>query len=91
MPTIKIHVDHEELAAIQRRADAHGVKVPDLVYGALNCMMSHGTESYCIGRVGQAIREKDGDLPAWSDSARSIGVYESKKDIGEGRGPHAAD
>ena len=91
MPTIKINVDHEELAALERRANAHGIKVPDLVYGALNCMMSHSKESYCIGRVGQAIREKGGDLPAWSDSARSVGIYESKKDIVEGRGPRSLD
>ena len=91
MPTIKIHVDNEELAAIERRAAAHGIKVPELVYGALNCMMSHSKESYCIGRVGQAIREIGGDLPPWSDSARSIGIYESKKDIQEERGPHTQD
>ncbi len=91
MPTIKIHVDHEELAALERRAQAHGIKVPDLVYGALNCMMTHSMESYCVGRVGQAIREKGGDLPQWSDSARSVGIYESKKDITEQRGPHSLD
>ncbi len=91
MPTIKIHVDHEEMAAIQRRADAHGIKVPELAYGALNCMMSHCMESYCIGRISQAIREKEGDLPPWSDSARSIGIYESKKDLSEERGPRSAD
>jgi len=54
-------------------------------------MMSHSKESYCIGRVGQAIREMGGDLPPWSDSARSIGIYESKKDIQEERGPHTQD
>ena len=91
MPTIKINVDHEEMAAIQRRADAHGIKVPDLAYGALNCMMSHCMESYCIGRISQAIREKGGDLPAWSDSARSISAYEGQKDISGERGPHSAD
>ena len=91
MPTIKIQVDHEELAAIQRRADAQGIKVQDLVYGALNCMMSHSAESYCIGRGAQAIREKGNDLPAWSDSARSVGIYESKKDISEEKGPRSLD
>ena len=91
MPTIKIHVDHEELAALERRAQAHGIKVPELVYGALNCMMSHSKEEYCVGRVGKAISEKGGDLPPWSDSARSVAIYESKKDIGQERGPNSLD
>jgi hypothetical protein len=54
-------------------------------------MMSHSAESYCIGRVAQAIREKGNDLPAWSDSARSVGIYESKKDISEEKGPRSLD
>jgi hypothetical protein len=89
MPTIKIHVEHEELAAIKRRADALGIKVEDLAYGALNCSMSHALESYCLPRIAKAVSERKGDLPQWSDSARSVAVYEGKPDVGAENGPKA--
>ena len=91
MPTIKIHVEHEELAAIKRLAEAKGVKVEDVVYGALNCSMTHAHEAYCQGRIKDATRGPRTDLPLWSDSARSVGIYQGQSDIGGGRGPHPAD
>jgi len=91
MPTIKFHVDHEEMAALRRRAEGLGITVPDLARGALNCSMSHGKEAYCVGRISQAIQEKGGDLPLWSDSARSIGIYQSKADLPQEPGPRTMD
>jgi hypothetical protein len=91
MPTIKIHVEHEELAAIKRRAEAMGVKVEDLAYGALSCSMSNCKETFCTPRIARAVAERGTDLPLWSDTARSVGVYESKPDAGQERGPKAAD
>jgi hypothetical protein len=87
MPVIRIHVEHEELSAIKRRASELGVKVEDLVYGAINCSMSHVKETSCRVRIDQAVSERGRDLPLWSDSARSVSIYEGKRDIEPSPGP----
>jgi len=87
MPVIKIRIEHEELAAIKRRAGELGITVEALAYGALNCSMSHVREPFCRARIDQAIGERGNDLPLWSDSARSVAVYESMHDIQQGPGP----
>jgi hypothetical protein len=87
MPVIKIHVEHEELAAIKRRAGELGLTVEALAYGAINCSMSHVKEAYCRVRIDQAASERGHDLPLWSDSARSVAIYESMPDIQQGPGP----
>jgi hypothetical protein len=91
MPTIRIHVDQEEMAALKRRAEAHGVSVAQLAYGALNCSMTHCKEAYCTDRIKEAIQGQGKDLPPWSDTARSVSIYEGKPDLGSERGPKAAD
>ena len=87
MATIKIHLEDEELSAIQRRADELGISVQDLAYGALNCSMSHIREASCRVRIDQAVSERGLDLPLWSDSARSIGIYEGNHDLPQSPGP----
>jgi len=87
MAVIKIHLEAEELSAIQRRASELGITVEALAYGALNCSMSHIREISCRVRIDQAIGERGKDLPLWSDSARSIGIYEGKHDVGQSPGP----
>jgi hypothetical protein len=87
MSVIKIHLDPEELSAIQRRATELGITAESFAYGALNCAMSHIREGYCRPRIDQAIGERGHDLPLWADSARSIGAYESKGDIEQSPGP----
>lgn len=87
MPVIKIRLEHEELAAIKRRAAELGLTVEALAYGALNCSMSHVKEPYCRVRIDQAVSEKGHDLPLWSDSARSVAIYESMPDIQQAPGP----
>jgi hypothetical protein len=87
MAVIKIHLEQEELSAIQRRATELGITVEALAYGALNCSMSHIREASCRVRIDQAVSQRGHDLPLWSDSARSIGIYESKADIGPAPGP----
>ncbi|HZZ57163.1 MAG TPA: hypothetical protein VFE31_04980 [Opitutaceae bacterium] len=91
MPTIRIHVEHEELSAIKRRADSLGVSVAEVVYGALNCAMSHSHDYYCIDRIKDSTHEPRKDLPLWSDTARSVSIYEGKPDVAEKRGPRPAD
>ena len=87
MPVIKIHLDHEELSAIERRAGELGITVEALAYGAINCSMSHVREPYCRVRIDCAVSERGHDLPLWSDSARSVNIYEGQHDIGPSPGP----
>ena len=87
MPVIKIHLEHEELSAIKRRAQELGTTVEALAYGALNCSMSHVAESFCRVRIDQAVGERGRDLPLWSDRAQSVSVYESLPDVGQAPGP----
>jgi hypothetical protein len=89
MPVIKIHVAHEELAAIRRRAEAVGLSVEDLAYGAVSCTMTHCREASCAVRIAEAVRGRRGDLPLWSDSARSVSIYEGKPDVEQEPGPEA--
>jgi hypothetical protein len=87
MATLKIHLEDEELSAIQRRATELGITVQDLAYGALNCSMTNIRDASCRKRIDQAVSERGKDLPLWSDSARSIGIYEGQHDIGSAPGP----
>jgi hypothetical protein len=87
MPVIKIHLEHEELSAVKRRASELGIKVEDLAYGALSCSMSHVGESFCRGRIDRAVGGRGHDLPLWSDSARSVAIYEGRHDVEQGPGP----
>ncbi len=87
MPTIKIHLQHEELAALRRRAGELGVAIEDMVYGAINCSMSHVKEPFCRERIDTAVGERGKDLPLWADRARSISIYEGKQDVEPGPGP----
>ena len=87
MPIIKIRLEYEELSAVQRRATELGIKVEDLAYGALSCTMNHVREPFCRTRIGLSISERGNDLPLWSDSARSIGIYEGQHDLPQSPGP----
>jgi hypothetical protein len=87
MPVIKIHLEHEELSAIKRRASELGVTVEALAYGALSCSMSHVRESFCRTRIDQAVGGRGHDLPLWSDSARSVSIYEGQHDVEQAPGP----
>ena len=89
MPVIRIHLEHEELSAIRRRAEELGVNVEKFVYGAINCSMSHCLEPLCKVRVGHAVHGPGRDLPLWSDSARSVAAYEGLNDVSQGPGRRA--
>jgi len=86
MAVIKIHLDREELTAIERRAAELGISVEALAYGALNCSMSHVKEPYCRVRIDASV-DRGVDLPLWADSARSVSIYEGKHDISGTPGP----
>ena len=90
MAAIKIRLQDEEYAAVARRAAELGVSIESLAYGALSCSMHHIKDAPCRARVEDSMRERGRDLPLWSDSARSVAIYESKGDIHEGPGPGGA-
>lgn len=87
MPVIKIHLEHEELAAVERRAKELGITVQDMAYGALSCSMSHVREPFCRVRIDESVSQKGQDLPLWSDSAPIVGAYEGKSGAGSTPGP----
>jgi hypothetical protein len=87
MATIKIHLAREELSAVERRAAELGITAEKLAYGALSCSMNHVKESFCRARIMQSVSEQGHDLALWSDSARSVAVYESMPDIHQNPGP----
>lgn len=90
MPTLKIHLENEELAAIRRRAAELGITAEALAYGALNCSMTHVREPSCRTRIDQAVADRGRDLPLWSDSASSAAAYGGQPDVEQGPGPKGA-
>lgn len=87
MAVIKIHLEPEELMAVERRAGELGITVQALAYGALSCSMNHVREPYCRSRIDQAVGDRGRDLPLWSDTARSVSAYEGQSGIPQGPGP----
>jgi hypothetical protein len=49
--------------------------------------MSHVREPFCRVRIDEAVKGKGADLPLWSDSARSVSIYEGMPDIHQEPGP----
>jgi hypothetical protein len=82
MSAIKIHLPDEELSAVRRYAEEIGVTPEDLAYAALNRMMLQTkVDSDEIDREIVEAREwRKNNLALWSDSARSVHIYEGKGD-----------
>jgi hypothetical protein len=80
MPTIKIHLEHEELDAIKRFANSLHVCPEDIAYAALHQMMLQAGDLDTVTEIKQTLDWRGNVLPAWSDSARSVHIYESKPD-----------
>lgn len=82
MSAIKIHLPDEELSAVRRYAEEIGVTPEDLAYAALNRMMLQTkVDSEEIDREIVEAREwRKNNLALWSDSARSVHIYEGKGD-----------
>jgi hypothetical protein len=80
MSVIKLHLQDEEFSAVERYADAIGVKAEDVVYAALHrLMLQTKTEQAAIDQDIREAREwRRDNLPVWSDSARSVHAYEAK-------------
>lgn len=82
MSAIKIHLPDEELAAVERYAADIGVTPEDIAYAALNrLMLQIRTDEAEITRETVEAREwRKNNLALWSDSARSVHIYEGKGD-----------
>ena len=82
MSAIKIHLPDEELEAVQRYAAEVGVAPEEVAYAALNRLMLQISKD--AAAISQDIREtrdwRPNNLALWSDSARSVHIYEGKGD-----------
>lgn len=80
MSVIKLHLENEELEAVQRYAEAIGVSPEDVTFAALNRLMIQlKTDESAISReIIEARDWRQSNLALWSDSARSVHPYESK-------------
>ena len=82
MSAIKIHLPDEELEAVQRYAAEVGVSPEEVAYAALNRLMLQISKDEAA--ITQDIREtrdwRPNNLALWSDSARSVHIYEGKGD-----------
>lgn len=80
MSVIKIHLQDEELEAVQRYAESLGVKSEDVAYAALHrLMLQTKTDEAAINQdIVEARDWRQNNLPVWSDSARSVHAYEGK-------------
>lgn len=80
MSVIKIHLQDEELEAVQRFAEAIGVTTEDVAYAALHrLMLQMKTDEHAITQdIVEARDWRRNNLPIWSDSARSVHAYEGK-------------
>ncbi len=80
MSAIKIQLDGEELAAVQRLAEALDVRVEDVVYAALNRLMMQGRDEAVRLDIVETRAWRGDNLPLWSDTAHSVHAYEGKHD-----------
>ena len=80
MSSIKIHLENEEIAAIDRLAESLGATVDDIGYAALNRLMLEAESPGLAAEVARLKEERRNTLPVWSDSAHSVHVYEAMPD-----------
>jgi hypothetical protein len=80
MPAIKIHLDEEEFAPILRLAADLRVTPEDVAYAALNRLMLGCQDGDTRNDITQTHNWRGSNLPAWSDSARSVHAYEGRAD-----------
>lgn len=81
MPTIKIHLDDEEFAPIQRLAMDLRLSPEDIAYTAMNRLMLRSAEPEIRADIMQTHSWRGSNLPRWSDTARSVHAYEGRPDL----------
>ena len=80
MSAIKVHLDAEELAAVERYADTLHVKAEDVAYAALNRLMMQGRDKAVRADILDTKAWRRDNLPLWSDTAHSVHAYEAQHD-----------
>jgi len=80
MSAIKIRLDDEELAAVERYAAMLNVKAEDVAYAALNRLMMQSHDEAVRDDIVETRAWRGDNLPLWSDSAHSVHAYEGRHD-----------
>ncbi len=80
MSALKLHLDSEELAAVERVAAMLNVKPEDVAYAALNRLMLQARDPSVHDDIVETRDWRRENLPLWSDSAHSVHAYEGKHD-----------
>ena len=80
-PPIRLHLDPEEFAPIERLAKELHVTPEAVAYAGLNCIMRRVLDDPAARKeiVDLEFGRRQG-LPGWADGARGVHIYESKKD-----------
>lgn len=77
MHTVKIHIEKDELAPVQRLATELKVSVEDVVYASLDMLMEHAKDEETIKHIHRSTSGRKTCLPRWADKPREIHAYES--------------
>ncbi len=88
MSALKVQLDHEELAAVERLAAMLNVKPEDVAYAALNRLMLQGDDAAVHDDIVETRAWRRDNLPLWSDTAHSVHAYEGRHDDEPGPGRH---
>jgi len=80
MSAIKLYLDAAEYAAVRRLSEQMKIKPEDLLYAALNRLMTQQDDPEMRRDVLQTRDWRGENLPLWSDSAGSVHAYESMPD-----------
>lgn len=78
--TIKLHLDFEEFAPVERLAQALRVTPEAIAYAGLNGLMSRAGDAHVRQEIVNLHHGRREGLPAWADAARGVHIYESKQD-----------
>lgn len=79
-PTIKLRLDPEEYAPIERLARELRVPPEAVVYAGLDCLMRRAHEAGVRKEIADLHTGRQEGLPPWADNARGVHIYESKRD-----------
>ena len=77
MPTIKIHLEKDELTPVERIAAELKVSVEDIAYAGLDSVMRKAKEEATIKLIQRAKSSRKNGLPPWADRPHEIHAYES--------------
>jgi hypothetical protein len=78
--TIKLSLDREEFAPIERLARELKVTPEAIAYAGLNHIMSRAGDSKIRREIASLHAGRQKGLPSWADQARGVHIYESKQD-----------